>query len=331
MRLLRSLTGVRRAWTLVGISAKVVHMEFGVHLPLIDFGEGSLTLEELQTYAATAHRLGYATLSANDHLVWRKPWMDGPAALASVLGHAGSMAVATSITLVNVRHPVVVAKWLTTLAHLSGGRVIAGLGPGSSSADYAAVGIPFEQRWARFDDAFVVVRQLVHGRGATSGTFSDVADVQLAPLPARPPEVWFGSWGSDRRLRALAAVTDGWMASGYHTTPAAFAEARSRLDAHLLACERDPADVSDLIATMWLLVTPTRREADRVLGDVLGPVLDRDVDELADQLPIGPPEHCIRLLQAYADAGAQQVLLWPVADPIDQLHQFDDLVRPHVS
>lgn len=85
-----------------------------------------------------------------------------------------------------------------------------------------------------------------------------------------------------------------------------------------------------MIATMWLCVTGTRREADRLLGDVLSPVLDRDVDELAAQLPIGPPEHCIRLLQQYADVGAHQVLLWPVTDPTQQLHRFDELVRPHI-
>lgn len=86
-----------------------------------------------------------------------------------------------------------------------------------------------------------------------------------------------------------------------------------------------------MIATMWISVTATRREADRLLREVLGPVLDRDVDELAARLPIGPPEHCIRLLQSYADAGAQQVLLWPVTDPIEQLHRFNDVVRPHLS
>lgn len=307
-------------------------MDFGVHLPLIDFGEGSLTLDQLQTYAATADELGYDTLSANDHLVWRRPWLDGPAALASVLGHTGSMTLATSICLVNIRHPVVVAKWLTTMARLSGTRVIAGLGPGSSEADYTAVGIPFAQRWARFDEALAVVKALVQGHCApTPAAFYDVADVRLEPLSARPPEVWFGSWGSDRRLRALAAAADGWIASGYNTTPSAFAEARRRLDGHLGACGRDPTGFPDMIATMWLQVTGTRREADRLLGDVLGPLLNRDVDELAAQLPIGPPEHCIDLLQAYADAGAQQILLWPIRSPIDQLYRFNDLVRPYIT
>lgn len=306
-------------------------MDFGAHLPLIDFGDGSLALDQLQAYAATAADLGYATLSANDHLVWRRPWLDGPAVLSSVLAHTGSMTLATSVCLVNVRHPVVVAKWLTTVARLSGSRVIAGLGPGSSAADHAAVGLPFDQRWARFDEAFAAVKALVRGRPVPAGRFYERADVHLQPLPPRIPEVWFGSWGSDRRLRALAATADGWLASGYNTTPDRYVDARARLDAHLVACGRDPAAFPDAIATMWLHVAPTRHDADRLLRDVLAPALGRDAGELAARLPIGPPEHCVDVLQAYADAGARQVLLWPISDPIDQLHRFDTLVRPGIT
>jgi alkanesulfonate monooxygenase SsuD/methylene tetrahydromethanopterin reductase-like flavin-dependent oxidoreductase (luciferase family) len=306
-------------------------VDFGVHLPLVDLGEGMLTFDQLQTYTATAAELGYATLSANDHLVWQRPWLDGPAALTGVVGHSGSMTLATTICLVNVRHPVVVAKWLTTLARFTGARVVAGLGPGSSGADYTAVGIPFEQRWARFDEALGAVKALVRGKPTAAGNFYDVSTVRLDPLPARPPEVWFASWGSDRRLRALAAIADGWLASGYHTTPERYAETRRRLDGHLAASGRDPAAFPDMIATMWLYVTRTQREADHMLNAVLAPMLHRSAEELAARLPIGPPQHCIDLLRSYAGAGAQQVLLWPVGDPIDQLHRFDTAVRPHVT
>ncbi|HSK96044.1 MAG TPA: LLM class flavin-dependent oxidoreductase [Euzebyales bacterium] len=306
-------------------------MEFGVHLPLIDFGTGTLTSDQLRTYARIAAELGYTTLAANDHLVWRRPWLDGPTALTSVVDHTGPMALATSIALVAVRHPVVVAKWLTTLGHMTDSRIIAGLGPGSTSADYAAVGVPFDRRWARFDEAFRAVKALVRGEPVPVGQFYDLAGVRLAPLPARAPEVWFGSWGSDRRLRALAQEADGWFASAYNTTPGAFAEARTRLDGHLAACGRTPQACPDIIATMWLYVAGSQREADRMLTEVLAPVLGRDADELAARLPIGTPDHCIALLRGYAAAGAQQVLLWPIHDPIDQLRTFDELVRPGVA
>jgi alkanesulfonate monooxygenase SsuD/methylene tetrahydromethanopterin reductase-like flavin-dependent oxidoreductase (luciferase family) len=305
-------------------------VDFGVHLPLIDFGEGTLTFDQLRTYARTAAELRYATLSANDHLVWRRPWLDGPTALTSVIEHTGTMALATSIALVAVRHPVVVAKWLTTLGHMTDSRIIAGLGPGSASGDYAAVGVPFEQRWVRFDEAFRAVKALVRGEHVPVGQFYDLSQVRLAPLPTRRPEVWFGSWGSDRRLRALAQTADGWLASGYNTTPAEFAEARTRLDGYLAACGRTSNACPDIVATMWLYVAGNQREADRTLAEVLAPTLGRQAHELAARLPVGTPDHCIELLRSYAAAGAQQILLWPIHDPINQLHTFNELVRPSI-
>ena len=245
-------------------------MRIGAHLPLADLGDGRLTGEDLSTYARTARDLGYSTLAANDHLIWGKPWLDGPTALASVITAAGDMTLATSITLPVVRHPVVVAKTLTTLASLAAGPVVGGLGPGSSRADYAAVGVPFEERWARFDEALRTVRALVRGEPTPPGTYYGT-ESRLAPLPDQPPEVWFGSWGSDRRLAAMAAVADGWFSSGYNATPQQYQEARARLDGHLQAAGREPDEFPDAIATVWLFVTDSRSEAERVLNDVLAP------------------------------------------------------------
>ena len=292
-------------------------MRIGAHLPLADLGDGTPTDEDLRTYASSAKDLGYATLSANDHLLWGKPWLDGPTSLASVASEAGDLTLATSITLPVVRHPVVVAKMLTTLASLATGRVVGGLGPGSSRADYAAVGVPFDERWARFDEALPTVRALVRGEPTTQGTYYG-AESRLAPIPDRPPEVWFGSWGSDRRLAAMAAVADGWFASAYNATPLQYAEARARLDGHLQSAGREPADFPDSIATVWLFVTDGRSEAEHVLNDVLAPTLHRDPEKLG-HLPIGSAQHCSEALAAYAAAGAREVLLWPIRDSLRQL------------
>ena len=73
-------------------------MRLGVHLPLADFGDGLSSLTELTAYVREARDLGFATVSANDHLFWRHPWLDGPTALAAVMAAAGDMVLATSIT-----------------------------------------------------------------------------------------------------------------------------------------------------------------------------------------------------------------------------------------
>ena len=192
--------------------------------------------------------MGYATLAANDHLVWSKAWLDGPTTLASVASAAGDMALPTTIALPVVRHPVVVAKMLTTLATLAQGPVVGGLGPGSSTADYLAVGIPFEERWARFDEALRLVRALVRGEPATPGHYY-AAEARLAPIPDRVPQVWFGSWGSDRRLAAMAAVADGWFASAYNAAPPSTARHGSGSTTTYEPQVEKPDDFPDAIAT----------------------------------------------------------------------------------
>jgi alkanesulfonate monooxygenase SsuD/methylene tetrahydromethanopterin reductase-like flavin-dependent oxidoreductase (luciferase family) len=286
---------------------------------LADFGDGPLTGDDLCAYARTARDLGYTTLAANDHLSWGRPWLDGPTTLASVISAAGDMTLATTIALPVVRHPVVVAKMLTTLGCLAQGPVVGGLGPGSSRADYLAVGIAFEQRWARFDEALRLVRALVRGEPTATGEYY-TAELQLAPLPERVPQVWFGSWGSDRRLAAMAAVADGWFASAYNATPSQYGEARVRLDDHLRAAGREPDEFPDAIATTWLFVTDNQREAAHVLADVLAPALKRDPADLA-ALPIGSAQHCSEVLAGYAAAGAREVLLWPIRDNLHQLER----------
>ena len=291
-----------------------------MHLPLADLGDGTPSLAQLHAYVARARALGFSTVAANDHLVWRRPWLDGPTALAAVAHAAGDLTLATSITLPVVRHPVVVAKALTGLAALADGPVVAGLGPGSSPGDYAAVGIPFEERWARFDEALPLVRALVRGEPAARGRFYASED-SLAPLADPPPRVWFGSWGSDRRIAAMAGVADGWFASAYNAAPGEYAEARARLDGHLRVAGRDPEAFPDAVATTWCYVTDDRSAAEDVLTRVLGPVLGRDPERLR-HLPVGSPAHCVDAVTAYAEAGAREVLLWPVRDALAQLERI---------
>jgi alkanesulfonate monooxygenase SsuD/methylene tetrahydromethanopterin reductase-like flavin-dependent oxidoreductase (luciferase family) len=292
-------------------------MRWGVHLPLVDFGDGPATVRELQEYVRVARDLGYDTVGANDHLVWRRPWLDGLTALAAVAGCASGMTLATTVALPAVRHPVVLAKALATLGVLHSGPVIAGVGPGSSRDDFDAVGVPFAQRWSRFDRAAAVVRGLLHG---------EHPDLRIAPLPEDPPQVWIGSWGSSARLRALAETADGWLASGYNTDPQRYAECRARLDVELGRAGRDPATFPDMIATVWLHVG---RTAPEVL-DVLAATLQRDPDVLARRLPVGDPEHCAQVLTGYARAGARRMLLWPVRNGVEQLRRFMHEVAPHV-
>ena len=285
-------------------------MELGVHLPLMEFTDEGLSLQRLTRKATTARDCGLAAVSANDHFLFQTPWLDGPTALAAVLDCSGEMQLATSVALVSLRGPVALAKTLVALDVLSGGRVIAGVGPGSSERDYAAVGVPFDERWPRFEEATTRLRALLR------------ADSELAPASPRVggPPVWLGSWGSAAGLRRVARLADGWFASAYNTTPDRFAAARVALP------ERFP----NALVTMWTWITENAIEADRVLRNLLAPLLKRDPDELAAQVCIGPAERCAELLSRYATAGCQRVHLWPLGDEPRQIELAASAVLPAV-
>jgi len=280
-------------------------MEYGAHLPLIAFERAAWTLADVCAYARRAAALEYRWLCANDHLFFARPWLDGPTALAAALEASGDMSIATTVALPVIRGPIQTAKLLAALDRLSGGRLAAGVGPGSSARDYEAVGVPFEERWKRFDEAVRAMRS--------------VLDEEVGP--GRPP-LWIASWGSAAGMRRVARLGDGWLASGYNTTPQAFREGVATL----------PEGFPNAVATMWLYVTDRPADAERMLADILAPLLRRPVEALRDlALPIGSPEQCAERISAYAEAGAERVFVWPLADELRQLELFREEVVPLVS
>jgi alkanesulfonate monooxygenase SsuD/methylene tetrahydromethanopterin reductase-like flavin-dependent oxidoreductase (luciferase family) len=309
-------------------------MDLGVHLPLIQFGREALSLRRLVEAVDLARDCGFAAVSANDHFVFSTPWLDGPTALASVIERSGDMTLATTVALPVLRGPVALAKTLAAIDILSEGRLIAALGPGSSRRDYEALGIPFEERWKRFEEAVLAVRTLLNGdrRPAKAHYYRLPSDLELAPAPrqARGIPLWIGSWGSRAGLRRVARAGDGWLASAYNTTPERFDQARELLAGELADHRRDAEGFPNALATMWTWVSEDRAEGDRVIAEVLAPLLHRESDELRGRVCVGPAGHCADLLSRYAAAGCRRVYLWPLGDERRQLELVAGEVAPRI-
>ena len=128
--------------------------------------------------------------------------------------------MSTTLALASLRGPVPLAKAFSALDILSGGRVIARVGPGSSKADYEAVGVPFEQRWQRFDEAARLLKALLQPRAAAnSGT---CYSAPLAGLSRRRGNAAASRCGSEAgALKPACAASPVLAMAGLppHTTP----------------------------------------------------------------------------------------------------------------
>jgi alkanesulfonate monooxygenase SsuD/methylene tetrahydromethanopterin reductase-like flavin-dependent oxidoreductase (luciferase family) len=309
-------------------------VDYGAHLPVINFGFHEFSLDSLSAYVQAARDLGFKAVSTNDHLIHSRPWLDAPTALAAILSASGDMAVGTSVILPIVRGPVQIAKTFAAIDILSNGRLFVGVGPGSSARDYEIVSLDYNERWKRFDEAIRVLRALwSRDKNSFEGRFYSSAGIDLEPKPLqRPaPPIWIGSWGSDAGLRRVARLGDGWLASAYNTLPDQFIARLGKLREQLNLFGKDPARFPNALVTMFMCITENKSETDRVLSEALGKLLHRPTDQLRERLLVGPPEQCAEKLAAYKAAGVERVFVWPVKDEVEQLEKFRRKVIPLVK
>ena len=290
-------------------------MHLGLHLPQLDLDGRGHSHARLVRAARAARDAGFGSLCANDHVLFSRPWLDGLVALGAVVPDSGDLELVTTVAVPALRHPLVLAKALVALDLLSGGRVVAGIGPGSSRNDYDAMGIPFEERWQRLDQAARLLRHVLRGEPAPEhASHYPPPPVPLAPAPGRPIPVWLASWGSPAGLRRVVRHGDGWLASAYNTDPATFAEARAQL----------PPDLPNALVTMWTWVTEDDREARQMVDDVLAPMLGRDPEQVRDRVCVGSAQRCAELVARYAEAGCDRIHFWPLRDEERQVEVIAD-------
>lgn len=309
-------------------------MEAALHLPQLELAGERLSYRRLADAVDAARECGFVAISANDHFFFGAPWLDGPTILAAALERSGPMALATTVSLPTLRGPVPMARTLLALHVLSGGRLIAGVGPGSSRQDHDSVGVPFEQRWQRFDEAVGLLRALLRGEiPSTVGRYYPVPQARMSPVPAELEAIplWIGSWGSAAGLRRVARLGDGWLASAYNTSPAGFAAAMDLLGGELEAQGRQPKAFPHALVTMWTWITEDRHEAERILEERLAPLLTKDASTLRRRVCVGSRAFCAELLSEYEQAGCRRVHFWPVGDERRQLELLATEVLPRTS
>lgn len=203
----------------LGLSTPVVVQTPG----FVSGWEHGAGIDDVVRIAKAADELGFDYLTCSEHIAVPVDqgagrgfvYWDPVATLAFLAAHTSRIRLATAIVVLGYHHPLEIVKAYGTLDRISGGRVVLGVGVGSTEAEFAMLGSSWPDRGARADDAIRALRaSLTDPRPRYDGEFYRFGDVIVEPCAVQPHlPIWAGGH-SLRSLRRAVQLCDGWMPFG---------------------------------------------------------------------------------------------------------------------
>ena len=197
-------------------------MRLGVTIPLACADGSPLTGAALTAGARLIERVGFDSLWCFDAIGRGFILPDPLIAVSAAASVTERLTVGTCILQVPLRRPVELAHRILTASLLCQGRLLLGVGAGSTKADFDALGLDYGQRMRDFDEALALMRRLWRGE--------QVGAAHLTPWPATlgGPKLLIGSWSGKQWIPRAAKDFDGWIASAAKTSFAALADGIQR-------------------------------------------------------------------------------------------------------
>ncbi len=292
-------------------------MKLGVHLVTFTYPGGPAAIgPTLARVGVAAEDAGVTNLSVMDHYLQIRsiggadaPMLEGYTTLGYLAGHTRTAELQLLVTGVTYRHPGLLAKIVSTLDVLSGGRAVLGIGAAWYEREHAAYGVPFPplaERFERLEETLRIVHQMwSDDDGPFEGRHYQLVETINSPQPlTRPhPLIMIGGAGEKKTLRLLAAYGDACnLFAGPQSTPA---QVKAKLDVLAGHCEREGTNYGRIRKTiLWA-----------------GP-LDTD--------PAGG-EAFAEAMAGYAEVGIDEVHVMPPGDdPVGFIGGLGDHVIPHL-
>ncbi|HEU4371165.1 MAG TPA: LLM class F420-dependent oxidoreductase [Methylomirabilota bacterium] len=244
-------------------------MKLTVEFPSVSYREGP---DAVRRFARAIEQIGYDHIDVFDHVVMGYPGHGrppGPYAATMpilealmLLSHVAAVTervtLGTEVLVLPQRHPTLVAKQVSTLDTLSGGRVRLGVGVGWQESEYEALGEDFRTRGRRMDEAIGLLRAYwSEPQVDAPGPHYPMTAMAMEPKPpqGRRLPIWIGGT-SEAAYRRVGRLGDGWLAS--RITDAAGARAAiAAIHRHAEAAGRDPKTIG-----LQSMVAPPPRDAE---------------------------------------------------------------------
>jgi probable F420-dependent oxidoreductase len=283
---------------------------------------------------AAVEALPFDALWVGGHVASPNPSPEALVQLAQLASLTTRVRIGTSVLLLPLYPPAIVAKQIADLDRVTGGRVTLGVGVGGEyPQEFEACGVPIEERGGRTDEAIALLRRLWSADAVShKGPYHSMADVRIHPAPVQvggPPIVVAGRRAP--AMRRAATLGDGWMP--YLYSPERYQHSVVEIRDRAERAERDLAGFQWMVfvfANVRDAAVAARDEA----SDFLGGNFRQDVGPLLDRVAaVGTPDDVARRLEAFIAAGARHLILAPATrhDWSGQAHRLATDVLPRVT
>jgi probable F420-dependent oxidoreductase len=285
--------------------------------------------------AAAMEDLPIDSLWTGGHVASRNPSTEAMVSLCRLSAVTSRVRLGTSILLLPLYQPAVVAKQVADLDRDTSGRIVLGVGIGGEyPQEFRACGVPIAERGRRTDEAIALIRRLWTAEEIThDGPFYPMADVKIHPAPAQPggpPIVVAGR--KPPAMRRAARLGDGWMP--YLYSPRRYGQSVTTI--RELAGETG-RDLSGFEWYAWVFVNvdPDSTRAKEQAAATMGGNYNQDFKPMIDSVAAaGSTAEVTDRLKEFVDAGARHFIFMPATggeDPDPVVHRLLDDVWPAVQ
>jgi alkanesulfonate monooxygenase SsuD/methylene tetrahydromethanopterin reductase-like flavin-dependent oxidoreductase (luciferase family) len=266
----------------------------------------------LHAFFGDAVEQGVDHLCVGDHVsFFVGAGSDGLTMATSLLSAQAELPVYVGLYLLPLRHPVVVARQLATIAELAAGRLTLGVGIGGEDRHEIEVcGVDPKTRGRRMDECLQILRGLADGKPVTfAGEFFSLNDALIVPAPSpRIPLIVGGR--SDAAVRRASRLGDGWL--GIWVSPRRFASVRDQITREASETGRD-ASAFEHALNVWCGFAPTRESARDLLAAQMQAFYQTPFEAFERYSPYGTPQHVAEFLSPYIEAGCSTFNVIPCA------------------
>lgn len=279
--------------------------------------------------AAALEGLPIDSLWTGGHVASPNPSPEALMGLARLSAATERVKIGTSILLLPLYSPAIVAKQVADLDRATGGRVILGVGVGGEyPQEFRACGVPMEERGRRADEAIPLLRRLWSAEKIShDGRFYPMRDVKVHPAPAQeggPPIVVAGR--QDPAMRRAALLGDGWMP--YLYSPRRYASSVARIRELAEEGGRD-LHLFEWYAFIFVNTHRDGRHARQEAAAMMGGTYDQDFGPLVDSVAAaGTPGEVLEKVEQFVAAGARHLIFLPATT---QTAGYDAIVRDLVE